>query len=383
MRWLTRRLNGDGGAIATIVVILLAGGVLLGMGALVVDVGRIYGEQRELQNGADAAALAVAQGCAVGAATCDTSTSGTALTYANGNAKDNAADVDCVRVGTRCPNIGGSYVYNCPAATGSHYVEVVTSTRTSSGSTLLPPSFARALAGNGAYPGKNVKSCARAAWASATSGAGLAMTISLCEWNAVTQNGNHFGPTPPDTPPAVLPPYDIKSASPNLNAYEVKLYLHTKGDGGASGMCKPAGMSGSDLPGGFGWLLDSNGKCTAPITNDTYTAETGTGVPKACKDALEAAWTNHPSVIYMPVYDGDPWGTGANGTYHLKGFAAFVVTGYYLPGLSAKSWLTGQSYCKGNDKCIYGYFTQALLPGGSDFGGTGGLPGVSVIKLVG
>jgi hypothetical protein len=129
--------------------------------------------------------------------------------------------------------------------------------------------------------------------------------------------------------------------------------------------------------------VDANGNCTANITNDTYPAETGVGVPKACKDSLEAAWNNHPTELYMPIYDGDPWGTGANGTYHLKGFAAFVVTGYYLPGLTAKSWLTNQDYCKGNDKCIYGYFTRALLPGGSDVGGTDGLPGVSVIRLVG
>jgi hypothetical protein len=360
------------------------------MGALVVDVGQIYGEQRELQNGADAAALAVAQGCALGPSSCDTSTTGTALTYANGNARDNRSDIDCVNVGSSCGNIAGSNVYNCPAPpSGGNYVEVVTSTRTGSGSTLLPPTFARALAGNGAYPGTNIKSCARASWARATSGTGLSATISLCEWNAVTQNGTNFGPIPPAIPPTgVTPPYDIKSASPNLKAYEVKLYLHTKGDGGASGQCKPAGMSGFDLPGGFGWLQDKDGNCTATITGDTFTADPGTGVSAACKAALQAAWSNHPTELYMPVYDGDAWGTGSSGTYHLKGFAAFVLTGYDLPGLNATSWLSGKSgvgngYCKGNDKCIYGYFTRALLPAGSDIGGTEGLPGVSVIKLIG
>lgn len=59
-----RRLNLDdeGGAVTVIVAILLP--VLLGMSALVVDVSRVYQERRELQNGADAAALAVAENCA-------------------------------------------------------------------------------------------------------------------------------------------------------------------------------------------------------------------------------------------------------------------------------------------------------------------------------
>ena len=40
--------------------------VLLGVGALVIDVGALYAERRQLQNGADAAALAVAADCAEG-----------------------------------------------------------------------------------------------------------------------------------------------------------------------------------------------------------------------------------------------------------------------------------------------------------------------------
>ena len=39
--------------------------VLVGMAALVVDVGAVVEEKRQLQNGADAAALAVAQSCAL------------------------------------------------------------------------------------------------------------------------------------------------------------------------------------------------------------------------------------------------------------------------------------------------------------------------------
>ncbi len=48
---------------------LIGGGVLTGMGALVVDVGQLYQERAELQNGADAAALGVAKSCALGTCT--------------------------------------------------------------------------------------------------------------------------------------------------------------------------------------------------------------------------------------------------------------------------------------------------------------------------
>ena len=46
------------------VAVLIGGGVLFGMGALVIDVGQLYQNRAELQNGADAAALAVAKSCA-------------------------------------------------------------------------------------------------------------------------------------------------------------------------------------------------------------------------------------------------------------------------------------------------------------------------------
>ena len=60
-----RRLkNGEDGAVAVIMAIFMV--VLLGMAAIVVDVGMIYAERFQLQNGADAAALAIAQDCAAG-----------------------------------------------------------------------------------------------------------------------------------------------------------------------------------------------------------------------------------------------------------------------------------------------------------------------------
>jgi Flp pilus assembly protein TadG len=367
---LGRLRREDRGAVATIVAVLLAGGVLLGMGALVIDVGQIYAERAELQNGADAAALAVASGCAKGTASCDPSTTGTAASYANKNAKDAASAVSLV-----CGNNGAAKLPGCPASTGAMtacpatpaagttYVDVHTSTRTAGGSTLLPPVFARTLAGNGGYSGTTVLACARARWGSPQSATSLAVTMSYCEWNAATANGTSYA-APPPYPPNPLPP-----ASEDRS-----LELH--GSGSACG----GGASGWDLPSGFGWLDDVNGNCTAFVdVNNVYHDDTGVSAGTTCKTVLQNA-RNNRTVVYFPVYDG-AGGTGHSGYYHLKGFAAFVVTGYALPGFSAPSWLTGKDYCKGSKKCVYGYFTQGLIP---STGALGGLSmGASVVQLAG
>ncbi|HYT10458.1 MAG TPA: pilus assembly protein TadG-related protein [Mycobacteriales bacterium] len=367
---LHRMRRDDRGVVTTLVAILLAGGVLLGMGALVIDVGQLYSERAQLQNGADAAALAVASGCAKGTATCDASTSGTAASYANRNALDSASGVTRVcgynGAGTllACPASTGRLT-DCPAAPapGTKYVDVHTATRTAGGSTLLPPSLARALAGNSGYAGTTVLACARADWGSPSSATGLAVTISFCEWSAATSGGTSYA-TPPPYPPNPLPPSTV----------ERSLQLH--GSGTACG----GGASGWDLPGGFGWLDDPAGNCTATVDiSNIYHDNTGVSAGTSCKTVLSTARTNR-TLVFIPVYDG-AGGTGHSGYYHLKGFAAFVVTGYNLPGLSAPSWLSGKSYCKGSAKCVYGYFTQGLVESTGAVGGPD--LGASVVALTG
>ena len=53
--------SGESGAVASIIAIFFGTGVLLGLGALVVDTGSLLYERRQLQTGADATALGVAQ----------------------------------------------------------------------------------------------------------------------------------------------------------------------------------------------------------------------------------------------------------------------------------------------------------------------------------
>jgi len=144
-----RLLRRDERGVVAVLVGLLIGGVLLGLGALVIDVGQLYQERAELQSGADAAALAVAKSCATGS----TCTSSLAAQYANENAS--ALTGHKAAVSLVCGSLGG--LGACPASTGAMtdcpsapsgsqgYVDVHTATATSGGGTVIAPVLAKAL----------------------------------------------------------------------------------------------------------------------------------------------------------------------------------------------------------------------------------------------
>jgi hypothetical protein len=347
-----------------LVAVVLGGGALMGAAAVVVDVGRLYAEREQLQTGSDAAALAMAQMCAATPASCGSGATPLAGRYADDNAKDNTSSV--------APPCGrGPGLSGCPppdaalkacvggAPASGNYVEVRTSTRMSDGSTLLPPSFAQAMLNNSGYQGSTVHACARAAWGSPGSGAGAAFTFSRCEWNTATVNGTLY-----------------QSTSSPLPAAEVHFYLHQTG---VTAGC-PAGPSGWDTPGGFGWLDETAGACATSMTaGGTYGGNTGDSASQGCRTQM-ALWRTNHTVLYIPVYDAVR-GTGSGTEYQLAGLAPFVLTGYNLPGFKAQSWLSNRHLCNGSDRCVYGYFVRAVLTapgalGGPDFG-------ASIVTLVG
>ena len=344
-----------------LVAVLLGGGVLVGMGAMVIDVGQLYQERAELQNGADAAALAVAESCATG-----TCTPSIAASYANANSSHGLEAVDLV--------CGSGGLGSCPASTGKltdcpqppasgNYIDVHTSTQTRGG-TVIPPVFARALLGNANYQGTTVYACAQANWGGLSSANTAAFTISACAWDHATAQGTVFAPAPP-YPPNALP-------APSLDQV-----LSLSGSGSGSGC--PTEPNGSDGPGVFGWTTDQTGTCGIDVTSATYGAQPGVS-GQFCKPLLDMVKANgkaNPTVIYLPVYVSLINGT----TFTLKGFAAFVVTGYHLSGLSESDWLNPANNCTGSNKCINGYFTQALISSGGTVGGLN--LGLSILLLSG
>ncbi|MGH9181494.1 MAG: pilus assembly protein TadG-related protein, partial [Acidimicrobiales bacterium] len=150
-----RSPRGERGATAVVIALLTV--PLFGVGARVVDVGALYQEKRELQNGADAAALAVARDCGNGA--CGALT-GTADSFSDANANDGASNIDSV-----CGF--GPGLFGCTPApvlpTGSlGYVKVTNSTHDiSSGINQITYGLAKVLTNE---TGKTVRASAVAAW---------------------------------------------------------------------------------------------------------------------------------------------------------------------------------------------------------------------------
>jgi len=358
---LLRLRRDERGVIGVLVALLVGGGVLLGMGALVLDVGQIYQERAELQSGADAAALGVAKSCALGACT-----PGNASQLADGNASSLTGGTEGVTLVCGSGSLG-----SCPASTGSltscqpqpsadtNFVEVYTATQTAGGSTLLPPTFATALLGNASYQGTTVRACAQAVWGAPSAATADALTISACEWDQATQQGTAY---------ASAPPY---SQNPEPAASFDQVLTPDPGNGHGCAT-EP---TGDDAAGTFGWALDTKNTCAVPVTGPSFPGSPGNSTEPACLAILQNAWQNQTAIV-VPVYasfDG-----GAN-TYALQGFADFVVTGYNLPSAAEPDWLDPANTC--TSTCVTGYFVQGVIPSTGSLSGT--YLGASIIELTG
>jgi len=357
-----RRLSGDSGAVAVIVAILLPV-VLLGFGALVLDVGSLYAEKRQLQNGSDAAALAIAASCAKGSCT-DPGTGApdsTAQTY--GNANDNSGGANVERV---C-GLGAGLIA-CPVGetipSGLGYVRVRLQTGSVSGPGVMPPLLGRALGSS--YDGTTVHAVSTVAWGvPKTIASALPLTVSTCEVPDVSS-------LPQLTSSSTVA--DLLGAMPT--ATESVIYLHDTT--GASGC--PAGPSGGDLPGGFGWLSSTSG-CNA-VTDDGiwYSDKTGVPPPSVCDPSDFSSLIG--KVIYIPVFIATNGLNGSNGSYEMGAPAAFLLTGYSVVGqYTYKSIITGKYPCSGQATCISGFFVNAPYGGGGELT-SGASNGVLSVQLV-
>ncbi|MFP5316925.1 MAG: pilus assembly protein TadG-related protein [Acidimicrobiia bacterium] len=197
--------------------------VAMAMAALVVDVGALVYERRELQNGADAVALSVAQSCALAEPSCSSGPTDSVLSQLAGdNAVDDATTIESVQVDT-----------------AARTVTVGTRTLTDSGSGILPFNFAAG--------GKTVHATSVATWGAPQTATVIPLGISLCEWEGVQL----------DVETTTI--FHRPDASP----------------------C--AGPSGADIAGGFGWLDPVAGTCHLELSaGGVASAKTGAPVPASC-----------------------------------------------------------------------------------------------------
>ena len=284
--------------------------VMIGMAALVIDVGSLLDEKRQLQNGADAAALAVAHSCAEGA--CNFAL---AASLANSNSKDQESAVKEV------------------ITTGTDNKDIKVTTKTSAGGTsILPYSFGQILTG---VKGKGLTATATARWAPLGRAIVLRLAISACDVERLSNS------TVPQT-----------------------IMFHSP-----ASVCD--GNSGHDASGAFGWLDDdrppSGSHCELTVTaGQTASADPGNSGPTDCLDPY------FPTDILVPVFDDvrGVVGTGQNATYLIKGFARFHLVGYKFPGAeSVTPPCNGNNSCIRGYFVRYVTSTEATTFGvGADFG---------------
>jgi hypothetical protein len=371
----TWRRPDDRGAVATVFALLLGGGVLLGVMALVVDVGQIYVERDELQSGADSAALAIAKSCATEAVDCDSvGVHDLAQRYANDNSGDGVSEVAevCGWLPGVLPECGPSPAnltacLDSPPA-NTDYVEVRLSTRLADGRLVLPPTFAQAMSSG--FDGVSVGACARASWEPDLTI--LAATISICEFNDATDNGSRFGDAA-----------DLRAS----DEYLIEFWE------GAHSQCPDTPASPWQAPGEAGFLDGGGSNCQIGVTNDGIVS--GDFIrfipfalaPSSCEDRIRQARANG-DVVYLPVHDARS-GPDADPEFRHVFVAPFVVTGFQFgappqanPPYDAEahrepSTLTNEHPC--NDiyhRCMSGVFVGAPIP-------IADLAGTAHIRLIG
>jgi hypothetical protein len=388
------------GAVATVVAVLLAGGVLMGFLALAIDVGQVLVEKRQLQNSADAGAMSLAKSCAKG--NCVAGADSLANLVDN-NANDNMSGIQ-----SQCAtNMPGSTLPACPVGTGAWadcsplppalaamgalpYVEVRTRTQTANGAGRN--NFMRNwIAGmNGNSTTSSAGACARAAVGTpADLSSELPITFSACDWQHATGGTTGGGGGAYYASPvyngvnaygyggAGQPPWPAAAAAPpaQLPGREIVL-LSQNPPGGATMPTSCPTWNGHALPGGFGALETLSDPCQFK-EYPFHWMKTDTGNNTSCDlNALVG------KVINLPIFDCTytstlsseypsptslcSTGNGSNAYYHRAGYAQFYLSGYNLNvtgGIPNKrqSLVSGNFPCNGSNKCISGWFLTGEL----------------------
>lgn len=298
MQRLSRRRRDQRGVTAVLVAVMLV--ALLGASALAVDVGSLWWDRKQLQNGADAGALAIAQACAKGEASCGTPDP-TAQQFASGN-KLQAAATDTT--GVVVAKTASSVTVQTDAVRQHWFAPVL------------------------GFSSSEVSAKATARWGPAQVGAVMPLAFSICEYEK--QTGGTL---------------DV-SGLPHDEATEPEIVIaFTKT---SSTTC--TGPSGNITPGGFAWL-DAGTSCSATITvNGIVHVDPGKSISTHCTSADFVAMRNQ--VILVPLFS-ESGGTGNNAWYRVFGFAAFRLTGYKFPSMS---W--NCSGCGGGSALIKGKFVR-------------------------
>ncbi|NGN83643.1 hypothetical protein G6N77_09265 [Arthrobacter silviterrae] len=335
MNWIrsTKRLDNQRGATAVLVAILMV--VLLGFAAISIDVGMMYAERSQLQNGADSAALGVAYNCS-STRGCGSPT-GTAGTLANSNANDTKSKINSVTFPT------------------ANSVQVNVSSRDAAGNDFIRLAFASVFGINKA----DVVATATASWGPPKSGTALPWTFGKCVFDQSLT---------PDQKAEL-------AATGNFTGLPSSAHILLRSDQNAD---YPGCTAALGFPtGGFGWLNLAGSQCQANIQVGTGEAGSspGNNFPGVCGPVMPTLLGNP---VLIPIFSTST-GNGNNAIYTIYGFAAFQVTGWkFNPDVHPDSLAPA---CTGDCRGIFGYFTKFVsLQEGMALGSGPNLGG-SIVKL--
>jgi hypothetical protein len=282
----------------------------------------LYSERTQVRNGADAAALAIAQTCAKDASDSNCSTtSALAAALANSNANDSLSNIKSTVLDTS----KGTVTVTAGSQEAGHTANQVS---------LF---FARVFG----LKTTEVNASSTAKWGTPSKG------------------------------PAILP----------LAIAQCKLDIPAAGTTGAEQVLNQSVNGCGGIPGGFGWIqgMGTTTTCALTVTAGQstnsgiwFTSDTGASAPTTCKDE-DFSQMNDQTVL-LPLYDLAT-GTGSTGKYYVKGFAAFHVTGYHF---ADSSWTNG---AKVDNKAIRGYFVKFVSLSEAFELGSAPDYGASVVRL--
>jgi len=322
-----QRLSDERGAVGVMVALLMV--PLIGFAAISIDVAAMWAERQQLQTGADAGALALAQDCARGS--CGDGV-GAAQALAAANIEDGEATASV-------SSFGAGEVSVTTSGVREHIFAPVLGI---SSSTIVAESSA--------------------GWGFPTGGSALLpLAISWCEFQAQTGGGLPSGnaartillaeqPEPaalPEDPEAVVVPAEATSC---------------------------AGPSG-EVPSGFGWLTTDSGCETTSSIAGGAAGSAGGSVSAGCSSTGFSELQGR--TVLLPIFDSYA-GTDGAGGYGVLGYAAFTLTGYHFAGRF--QW---GSPCSGSDSCISGSFTRfADLSDHFDYDGGAPQLGAAVVSLI-
>lgn len=317
LRGLTFRENGERGAVAVLVALLLV--VLLGFAALAVDVGRLYSEKAQVQNGADAAALGVAQKCALDTSDLNCSiTSPLAISLANKNAVDGLNNITSVSLDLVNRKVtvtaGAQQAGGAPNAVSLFFARVV-GFNTADVVATSSVRWGSPIAGRTAFP----------------------LAYSIC------QVRGYIGGA---------------------------LQLLQDHGTGANPSCN-YGPAGATVAGGYGWITQDAGVCggTINLVVSEGGSAPGNSLPNNCAATLQK-WSDtitagRDVIVLLPVFDS-VIGTGSGAIYHLVSFAAFKVAGWKFSGnnstpeafRNSSPDVSSALSCTGNCRGIIGSFVK-------------------------